>query len=402
MRRLLNIDVMKFAEFSTASLAPDADLDQATQTEIACTVCHSAVDPLAGLWRNFSGNGQYRVNPLASQLVNMPTSGFLGVDLPAGEDAIQFAAAQIAQHERFPLAMLIPLLQGLAGFEELDNSLDPLDPVFEEKALAVEIQHKVLSDLRSRFVDAHGLKVKPLIKDIVNSELFRARGVDSASLTDLERKGLERAGVGRGVMITPEQLDRKLVSLLGFSYRANRSPTGAKLLTDLNQYRILMGGINFESIAKRFRDPSPVLTRIVERMANEMACIAVPQDFAVTDPAQRRLFKTVEITDDDPAVIQQELIRLHKLILEEDVADGDAELEESLAVFTDALAFGRGLADAPVNLPVDCDALASFEATPVPYPTAGKVRVQADPDYIIRAWMVTVSYLLSDPRFFTE
>jgi hypothetical protein len=401
MRRLLNIDVMKFAEFSTAELDPTASLDAATQTEIACTVCHSAVDPLAGLWRNFVGNGQYRVDFPDSAIENMPTSGFLETSLPDGEDPILFAAAHVVQHERFPLAMLIPLLQGLTGFDELDNSLDPLDVDVEEKALALEIQRTVLADLRARFVE-HGLRVKPLVKDIVKHEIFRARGVDGSSLTPLESAALERAGIGRGVMITPEQLDRKLQSIFGFAYRANRSPTGTNLLSSVLQYRILFGGINYEAISKRFRDPSPVLTRIIERMANEMSCVAVAQDFSLTDPAQRRLFKNVEIDDDDPVLVRAELARLHRLLLEEDATD--EELDASLAVFTDALAAGRALvaAGGDDEVPNDCDATQSFEATPVPYPTAGHVVVQDDPDYIIRAWMVTLSYLLSDPRFFTE
>ena len=156
------------------------------------------------------------------------------------------------------------------------------------------------------------------------------------------------------------------------------------------------------AIAKRFRDPSPVLARIVERMANEMSCIAVAQDFSLTDPAQRRLFRSVEITDDDPAVIRAEIARLHRFLLEEEASD--EELDASLAVFTDSLAAGRALvaAGGDDEVPNDCDATASFDAAATPYPTAGHVVVQGDPDYIIRAWMVTVSYLLSDPRFFTE
>jgi hypothetical protein len=407
MRRLLNIDVMKFAEFSTASLAPDADLESATQNEIACTVCHSAVDPLAVLWQHFQNAGQYMVNAPSSATDNMPEPEIMGDVLAADDptDPILFLADHVVQHERFPLAMLMPVLQGLTGFQELDNNIDPLDPLVEEKALAAEIQHKLLSTLRARFANEHALRVKPMIKDVIKSELFRAKSADTASLTDLEKKALELAGVGRGVMITPEQLNRKISSLVGFEWRVNRSPTGKELLLDLNQYRILFGGINYDSIAKRFRDPSPVLTRIVERMGNEVACIAVPQDFSLSDKAQRRLFQNVEITDDDPALVRAELKRLHKLILEEDVDDGDPELEASVALFNDALAQGRQLVangDADDQLRSDCRATQSFEATPVTYPAAGHIRLVDDPDYIIRAWMVTVSYLLTDPRFFID
>ena len=66
-------------------------------------MCHSAVDPLAGLWRNFSGNGQYRVQALDANTENMPLSGFGETLLPDGDDPIRFAATHIVQHERNPL-----------------------------------------------------------------------------------------------------------------------------------------------------------------------------------------------------------------------------------------------------------------------------------------------------------
>ncbi len=405
MRRLLDIDVMKFAEFSTATLPPDADLEQATQEYVACTACHSAVDPLAGLWQHFVGNGQYRKNAPASQLQDMPAPGFLDTPWDGSGDPLQFAAQQVVTHERFPLAMLMPVLQGLCGYNELDNNVDAADPDFAAKSLAVAIQHKIESDLRHKFAGDDGLRVKALVKDIVNSEVFRAGSADGASLTDVEKRGLELAGVGRGVMITPEQLDRKLASIFGFNYRLNRSPTGSKLLLDVKQYRILFGGINYDAISRRFRDPSPVLTRIVERMSNEMSCIGVPQDFAVTDPAQRKLFTLADASDDGDAAVRAQLKRLHALLLDEDVNDGDQELEASVALFDDVLARGRGLiasGDATAQLPTDCRATSSFDVARTPYPADGRAVVRDDPDYIIRAWMAVVSYLLQDPRFFTE
>jgi hypothetical protein len=369
MRRLLNVDVMKFAEFSTASLAPDADLELATQTEVACTSCHAAVDPLAGLWQNFSGNGNYRLSALSSNLDNMPPPAFLGTLLPDNDDPIQFMAAQVVQHERFPLAMLLPVLQGLVAFEELPSAIDARDPEFHEKTLATLMQHKLLSELRDRFADDHDLRLKPLVKDVVRSVLFRAGSVPG--LTDIQSKALSRAGIGRGALLTPEQLERKIASVFGLPYRSNRSPTGSLLLTALTQYRILMGGLDYDAISIRFRQPSPVNMRVIERMANEMSCLVVAQDFSTVDRTARKLFRLVEVTDDDPAVIAQELIRLHKLLLNEDVAIGDGELNESLSVFNDALALGRGLVDASENLPSDCDAMGSFETPSVDYPSDG-------------------------------
>jgi len=249
------------------------------------------------------------------------------------------------------------------------------------------------------------LKVKALVKDIIKSEIFRAKSISGGSLTDAEKKGLELAGVGRGIMITPEQLDRKISSIFGFSYRLNRSPTGSKVLLDVNQYRILFGGINYDAISKRFRDPSPVLTRIIERMGNEVSCIGVPQDFSISTKSDRALFTVAEAADEDDATVRAQVKRLHSLILGEDLADNDPELQASVDVFNDALSQGRAAiasGDADDQLRTDCRATKSYDAAQTPYPANGHVVVSNDPDYNIRAWMAVVSYLLNDARFFTE
>src|SRR5688572_12898128 len=60
LERLLAIPVMKLSDFSTAKLPPDADLELATQEYPACTVCHAAIDPIAGHFKNFGPAGEYR------------------------------------------------------------------------------------------------------------------------------------------------------------------------------------------------------------------------------------------------------------------------------------------------------------------------------------------------------
>ncbi|HEY4221836.1 MAG TPA: hypothetical protein VGO62_10840, partial [Myxococcota bacterium] len=146
-------------------------------------------------------------------------------------------------------------------------------------------------------------------------------------------------------------------------------------------------------------------TRVVERMSNEMACIGVPQDFATSNKANRQLFTLADQTDASDATVRAQIKRLHGLLLGETVNDGDAELEATVALFNDTLTQGQSLiasGDATANLSTDCHAVHTYDAAQTPYPTAGKVAVTADPQYIIRAWTTVVSYLLSDPRFFTE
>src|SRR5690606_28462720 len=97
--------------------------------------------------------------------------------------------------------------------------------------------------------------------------------------------------IGTAHLLTPEELDRKLVNVLGIEWRADNRPN----LLSFNRYRLLYGGINSDDVTARIREPNGVMANVVERMSNEVACRLVPAEFALPQ-GERRFLTDVETT----------------------------------------------------------------------------------------------------------
>jgi hypothetical protein len=212
------------------------------------------------------------------------------------------------------------------------------------------------------------------------------------------------------VLLTPEQLSRRLASTIGFPYRtvlnAATNPTlGPDLLLTVNQYRILLGGIDENAITVRFRQPSPVFARVVERTANEMACNAVMQDLSLTDTTQRKLLPHVQLTTTLPsgeAAIKDTIRTLHLQLLGEELGPDDPELAASFAFWQQALAAGQTAIAGQGALPGKCQATRSLVNPTVTYPTTGHVKVDQDPQFVARAWVALVASMIADAHFVVE
>jgi hypothetical protein len=414
LERMLAIPVMKLSDFSTAKLPPDADLELATQQYAACTVCHAAIDPIAGAFRNFGSSGQYRATTRAKLADHLPESAFLGQPMPttAGTDPLRWLATQVAQHERFGLGMLMPVLADLIGTDIVTAPSDMLAEDYRARYLAFRVQQLEVQRLRREFVGPAGLRLKPLIKAIVKGPFFRAIGATSTD--EITREGLALAGVGMGALLTPEQLARKIESVTGLTYRAGLVPTGRDMLRSFRDYRLMFGGTDWDGTPQRYREANAMSVRIAMRMGNEMACIAVPQDFAIIDPAQRKLFRGVELAttpeSGGEAQIRKEIRRLHRLLVSEDLPEGHPELEATYQLWLQshqalqpaATGGTRQTGTTASARRVQCRAIASFNAEQTPYPTATHRVVDQDTTNTLRPWMAVTAYLLSDARFFLQ
>ncbi|HMJ11148.1 MAG TPA: DUF1588 domain-containing protein [Polyangiaceae bacterium] len=401
--RLLAIPVMKLSDFSTAKLPADADLELATQKYPACTVCHAAIDPIAGHFRNFGSSGQYRP---ASKLPNhLPPAGFLGETQSTSDtiDPVRWLGTRVAQHERFVLGVLMPVLADLIGAEILSPPSDVTAEGHLVKYLAFRIQQLEIQRLRREFAGGQNLRLKPLVKSILKGPFFRAVGSPETSAETSE--ALAMAGVGAGTLLTPEQLARKLENVTGLTYRGGLSPTGNDMFRNFREYRLMFGGTDWDSTPQRYREPNAIAVRIAMRTGNEMACLAVPQDFSIKDPNARHLFKNVTPATlpegGGEALIRREIRRLHRLLLNEDLYEGHAELDETYKLWTSSRSAGLA-AKGSTRVPTRCRAAASFTDPRVPYPDEQHDLIDEDPTYTVRAWMAVVAYLMSDARFFLQ
>jgi hypothetical protein len=415
LERMLAIPVMKLADFSTAKLPADADLELATQEYAACTVCHSAIDPISAHFRNFGSSGNY--NPASSrqgggrqqQPSHLPAASFLDQVQPAGstEDPARWLGQQVAQQGRYALGMLLPVLADLIGAEILTPPNDVLEPNYAAKYLAWRMQQIEIQRLRREFAGPSALRLKPLVKSIVKGSFFRAAG-SGTSLDQVSTDALALAGVGPGTLLTPEQMARKIESATGITYRAGRSATGRDMFRSFQDYRLMFGGTDWDATPERYRDPNAMSVRIALRMGSEVACVAVPQDLSLISRDSRRLFRNVDVATTPEAggeaAIRAEIRRLHRLLLNEDLPDGDAELQATyalwLASYQSATSAGGRGSTGGGSRTARCQATASYTAEATPYPTDTNQVVNADPT--VRAWVAVLAYLLADGRFFLQ
>jgi hypothetical protein len=194
---------------------------------------------------------------------------------------------------------------------------------------------------------------------------------------------------------------RKLESLTGMTYRSGLDPTGRDMFRSFRELRLMFGGTDWDATPARYREPNAMAVRIAMRVGNSVSCLAVPHDFAVVDPAGRKLFRNVELTTTESngeALIRTEIRRLHRLLLGEELPEGDPELEATYQLFVQS----RAALEADGGDRLRCTATESYTAEPTPYPTATHRVVDQDPDHTVRAWMAVIAYLISDGRFFLQ
>ncbi|HEY0962806.1 MAG TPA: DUF1592 domain-containing protein [Pseudomonadales bacterium] len=396
----LDVDILGLDGVRPNGAAVDITRSAPTMDNPDCVKCHGLLDPVASAFQNWSSGGKYSVP--RNWYRDMFAAGFAGLALPDGEKADQtgWLAAQIAHDPRFDTAMVRLLYRGLTGAEPLRApGADATTADIEAYAAEAE----VLAGIKAAYV-ADGRKIKTLVREIVLSPYWRADGLDNAGFA------LVHARSGSARLMTPELLHRKIAALFGFewrgpldSYSTSIKTASSSRLTARQYYQQLYGGIDSNSVTQRLTDPNGLMAKVQERMANELACYAVPQDFLSAQHG-RRLFQHVEastLPGSGDAQIVANLQHLHRYLLGEELASDAAELQHSYALFSSVQQQGRAAVVAKsesTRLPVRCRRTKDLDTG---YALDGGGLVD-DPNYTLRAWIAVVAYLLSDYRFLYE
>ncbi len=395
---------------SRPTSADDVNGFNPTMNDPSCNVCHSIMDPVAGTLQNFNEMGRYREPE--TWYTDMREPGFGKATLPFDESnrGHQWLAKQLVQDPRFALAPVHILYKGLFGKPPLKPPTDRAAPDYLAAARAYDAQQEVLQGIAQSFQDSN-YNLKIIVRELVLSAYYRASNAegDKVTIGDEEVEGAALwADVGTGSLLTPEVLSRQVEAVVGYPWRYNRNEGETTLLTDTNEYRLLYGGIDSDSVVKRITSPNGLMANIQKRMANEMACWYTAQDFVAPANA-RRLFPHVEVDMvpedangfDIPAAaeaIKANIAYLHQRLLHEYVPDPD-ELERTYQLFLEVWRDGRAgvvSEEYDASLPWECQANTDPK-TGEDYPE--DQRMGRDEDYVVRAWMAVVTYMLSDYKF---
>ncbi len=130
----LDIDINKFG--SRPVDASDDFGENPTLNNPTCTVCHTTMDPVAGLYMNWNESGEYsgQGDWFGPDYILPP--GFNGEALPDGsrKNALQWFAQRLADNPRFAQATVKTVFQGLTGQKILDITV-PMTPEMAEDAM---------------------------------------------------------------------------------------------------------------------------------------------------------------------------------------------------------------------------------------------------------------------------
>lgn len=230
--------------------------------------------------------------------------------------------------------------------------------------------------------------------------------------------------LGGDVLLTPEQLDRKLRAIFGMEwFRANPRPQGIEwewrenLLVGPGRYARdvfdLYGGIDFLLTQARRRDISGTTAMVQSALAQDYACQLVGHQFA--KPAMmREVLAEVELSDTpaDPAAdarIRQAILSLHERVLGEVIDETDPRFQITYDLFVTLQREGSQQVaqaqdpTAAAALPQRCWGVEGWideqYFSALDHPDTSYTPDKQDPEYTHRAWQGVLTYVLRSYSF---
>lgn len=229
---------------------------------------------------------------------------------------------------------------------------------------------------------ADNFNLKTAFQAMIRTEFYRADALAAAETSPQRLAELDDVGLLR--LLSPEQLERKIVAVFG-------EPWG-RLKKDYTKIDILYGGIDSKQVTERMADPSGAMGAIQNMMAHEVSCKNVAFDFT-TEPANRVLFPHIEpdVTPRDPAneqKIRAAIVHLHQRLLGLEQQPDDPDVDRTYRLF-------KGIVD-------DAHARGRFEQQDIYFCRGRDDGRLNDPEYTVRAWRAVLAYLLLQHEFLYE
>lgn len=322
-----------------------------------CMVCHTVMDPVAGAFRNWGTANRYQQNFNGSRgaldslarsyksrnyakdydgkawyhggdqwyrdmlkpgLGDMEMPGAYGLfaTFNAGEtpqdkevvmegatDSLQWLGRALVQDPRFAKGSVYFWYRALFKREPLTRPLDMEALDYDARLAAFNEQDALFDQMAARLVQDRGYgawNIKDLLIDMAASPLLRAN-TKSASLISTSDLGLAR-------LLTPEELNRKLKAVTGrdwWHFQDNRVWS--------SRMGLFYGGFDGGRLQSNPNSKmNALMSRIPERMATEMSCEIVYQEFR-KQAEDRKLFPLVDALH-TPAFEQVDIAKNNMLI----------------------------------------------------------------------------------------
>lgn len=376
----LGFDILASAPAVSDSAAVTAQFDNPTLEAPECVACHRILDPLAGLFQDYNNDGEFHFRS-EPWFTDMFAPGYELSVIPEEElgGALRWFGQQAAQDERFAVAMAEHVHYILT---QERVSAPPLEGPEEARAAwrGYLAQREAINDAAQALRDGQ-FNLKAAFRSLIMSDYYRAdglvEGVAPERVADFEVLGL-------GAPLTPEQLIRKVEALFGVRLAVDP--------LDFDQRRstyLLYGGIDYRQVTRRAATPSGAMGALMRKHANQLACQYALREFWGAQHGPYSLFPHVDEDTLDEALIRQNLVWLHQLILGQSLATDDAEIDRSYRLFSAVQQAGVAR-------------VAGGEDTRLVYDCRREAPAPNDSDYVMRSWQAVLSYLLRRPEFLLQ
>ncbi len=408
----------------------------------SCFGCHSVMDPVAGAFQSFGNAGEYLVRDGLDSLPQTHVDstdyqngdqwyrtqlhpGFNGTDLPVVSsfgavngygDGLQWLAQQMVADPRFATGTAKFWFKGVFGREPLIQPTAINDPDYQALLDAYTAEQALIDDWAQSFIESN-FDLKELLAEMMLSPLYRGESILSTDTFRLQ--ALKELGIGR--LLTPEQLDRKLVATAEFDWRVPWQDDNQLL----ENYYMFYGGIDSDGITERANELNAMMLSVAERMANEVSCELVINEF--WPGVEKVLFEGVTISTDPNTSAGESAIRstirnmmwrlwgvedsseetaiwnLYKALYDQRIALGD-EISDTLYADEDVDAddefcsFNDQRPDDGITVELNWSGIDWSDETSI----RNGIGSNYNPEQTLRPWIGVLTYMLTDIQFLTE
>ena len=279
---------------------------------------------------------------------DMRSPGFAGASAPDSDNSVQWLAGRIVADERFAEATVKFWWPAVMGSEVAEPPGDEEDVDFEGLLLAANAQgaevERLAGGFRSGFPGGRTYNLKDLLVELVLSKWFRA---DTVEDTDAVRRvALHDAGARR--LLTPEELSRKTAALTGVEWGRSIGigcwPVCERRPSELSgDFGLLYGGIDSSGITERARDITSVMAGVANRHAVQSSCMIVMRELYLLPDSKRLLFAGIDPNVRPPRgenAIRNKLVALYDKLLGVQVTPHSPDVEAAYRLFDDVVTHG--------------------------------------------------------------
>lgn len=305
------------------------DEDNPTLNNPDCATCHEIMDPVAGAFQNWGDEGQFRdqcgfytdtmsaecdrdalpsstYKDLGAPYVSgdlwyrdMRAPGFNNTAMPSSSNdhSLRWLGEKIKNDDRFAEGTVKFWFKGLLGRDPAPAPGNAEDVGYLGQQGAYELDRLHIENLAQSFAGGTAgtasngnYNLKDLFVDMLAGPLFRAQS-SSATLSSNEQ--IAAAHMGSGRLLTPEQLNRKIETLVGNHWPGVWNESDNQLLESFYGF---YGGIDSDGITERNTQLNALMSTVIERLSHEMVCRVVIDEFEITQ-SNRLLFPHVSDSD---------------------------------------------------------------------------------------------------------